>query len=163
MILNRSGKFLKSNTTEFGHILSEFERIALANPDVEFKLYHNDSQLFSLPRTNVRQRIVGVFGKKINQNLVAIDAETSIINVRGFIVKTSYPEPVRLTKTTYKPVEKTYVCHCDDVSMDEILETIGDRKFISADEVKHTTRLGMGACRGKRCIKRLSSVSNFSL
>jgi len=85
-------KFLKSNTTEFGHILSEFERIALANPTVEFKLYHNDSQLFGLPATNVRQRIVGIFGKKINQNLVAIDAETSIINVRGFIGK---PENAR--------------------------------------------------------------------
>lgn len=81
-----------------------------------------------------------------------------LINVRGFIVKTNYPSPVRLTKTTYKPEEKTYVCHCDDVSMDEILETIGDRKFISADEVKHTTRLGMGACRGKRCIKRLKTA-----
>lgn len=85
-------KFLKSNTTEFGHILSEFERITLANPDVEFKLFHNDSQLFNLPRTNVRQRIVGLFGKKINQNLVSIEAETSIINVRGFIGK---PENAR--------------------------------------------------------------------
>jgi glycine/D-amino acid oxidase-like deaminating enzyme/bacterioferritin-associated ferredoxin len=54
--------------------------------------------------------------------------------------------------------EKTYVCHCDDVTLDEVLETIGDRKFISVDEVKHTTRLGMGACRGKRCIKRLKST-----
>jgi DNA mismatch repair protein MutL len=85
-------KFLKSNTTEFGHILSEFERIALANPEVEFKLYHNDSQLFNLPRGNTRQRIVAVFGKKTNQNLVAIEAETSIINVRGFIGK---PENAR--------------------------------------------------------------------
>jgi glycine/D-amino acid oxidase-like deaminating enzyme/NADPH-dependent 2,4-dienoyl-CoA reductase/sulfur reductase-like enzyme/Fe-S-cluster-containing hydrogenase component 2 len=81
-----------------------------------------------------------------------------LINVRGFIVKSNYPEPVRLTKTSYEPVEKTYVCHCDDVSMVEILETIGNRKFISADEVKHTTRLGMGACRGKRCIKRLKTA-----
>jgi bacterioferritin-associated ferredoxin len=54
--------------------------------------------------------------------------------------------------------EKMYVCHCDDVTLDEILETIGDRKFISVDEVKHTTRLGMGACRGKRCIRRLKQT-----
>ncbi|MGE0090408.1 MAG: FAD-dependent oxidoreductase [Bacteroidales bacterium] len=81
-----------------------------------------------------------------------------LLNARGFIVKSDYPEPVKLTSTKYKPIEKTYVCHCDDVSMDEILEVIGDRKFISADEVKHTTRLGMGACRGKRCIKRLKTA-----
>ncbi|MGE0089485.1 MAG: DNA mismatch repair endonuclease MutL [Bacteroidales bacterium] len=85
-------KFLKSNTTEFGHILSEFERIVLANPEVEFKLYHNDSQLFNLPQANTRQRIVAVFGKKINQNLITIEAETSIINVKGFIGK---PENAR--------------------------------------------------------------------
>ena len=42
--------------------------------------------------------------------------------------------------------------------MDEILKVIGDRKFISVDEIKHTTRLGMGACRGKRCIKRLKQT-----
>ncbi|MGE0077224.1 MAG: FAD-dependent oxidoreductase [Bacteroidales bacterium] len=81
-----------------------------------------------------------------------------LINVRGFIVKSNYPEPVKLNKTEYKPEDKTYVCHCDDVTMDEILKTIGDRKFISADEIKHTTRLGMGACRGKRCIKRLKTA-----
>ncbi len=81
-----------------------------------------------------------------------------LIQARGFIVKSDYPEPVQLHFTDYEPEEKTYVCHCDDVSMDEILETIGDRTFISADEVKHTTRLGMGACRGKRCIKRLKTA-----
>ncbi len=82
--------------------------------------------------------------------------------VRGFIVKENYPGSI-----VYKPYkqgakEATYVCHCDDVTLDEILETIGDRKFISVDEVKHTTRLGMGACRGKRCIKRLKSTLHGS-
>jgi bacterioferritin-associated ferredoxin len=58
----------------------------------------------------------------------------------------------------HKNEEKIYVCHCEDVTLDEVLTTIGDRKFISVDEIKHTTRLGMGACRGKRCIKRLKST-----
>jgi glycine/D-amino acid oxidase-like deaminating enzyme/Fe-S-cluster-containing hydrogenase component 2/bacterioferritin-associated ferredoxin len=78
--------------------------------------------------------------------------------VRGFICKADYPAPVEFKRHQLEPKETTYVCHCDDVTMDEILETIGDRKFISVDEVKHTTRLGMGACRGKRCIKRLKST-----
>ncbi|HAN19933.1 MAG: DNA mismatch repair protein MutL [Bacteroidetes bacterium GWC2_33_15] len=85
-------KFLKSNATEFGHIISEFERIALANSSVEFKLYHNDSEIFILSRSNIRQRIISVFGKRINQNLVPIEAETSIIKVKGFIGK---PENAR--------------------------------------------------------------------
>lgn len=78
--------------------------------------------------------------------------------VRGFIVKDSYPEPVDFKPYEHEAAQETYVCHCDDVTMSEIMETIGERKFISVDEVKHTTRLGMGACRGKRCIKRLKTT-----
>lgn len=85
----------------------------------------------------------------------AVDmSEEALIEVTGFIVREDYPEPVE-----FKPVEdcesKTYVCHCEDVSLEALLETIGDRKYISVDEIKHITRLGMGACRGKRCIPRL--------
>ncbi len=83
-------KFLKSNTTEFGHIISEFQRIVLANPEVEFKLYHNDSEIYLLPKANIRQRIVSVFGKRINQNLITIESNTSIINIKGFIGKPEY-------------------------------------------------------------------------
>lgn len=78
-----------------------------------------------------------------------------LTSVRGFIIKENYPGPVTFQSYTYEGQVPTYVCHCDDVTLDEILDTIGERKFISVDEVKHTTRLGMGACRGKRCIKRL--------
>ncbi len=81
-----------------------------------------------------------------------------LLNARGFIVKSSYPQPFDTKPVSHKSEEKIYVCHCDDVTLDEVLETIGDRKFISADEIKHTTRLGMGACRGKRCIKRLKTT-----
>jgi len=84
--------------------------------------------------------------------------DQELVNVRGFIVKEKYPEPLLIEPFSYQEREKMYVCHCDDVSLDEILETIGDRKFISVDEVKHTTRLGMGACRGKRCIRRLKQT-----
>lgn len=83
-------------------------------------------------------------------------SEEALLGVTGFIVKENYPEPI-----DFKPVAevetKTYVCHCEDVPLDKILEAIGDRKYISVDEIKHITRLGMGACRGKRCIPRLRS------
>jgi len=82
----------------------------------------------------------------------------ALTEVRGFILKENYPQPVELKKYNGDIESKTYICHCDDVSMDEILEEIGDRKYISIDEIKHTTRLGMGACRGKRCIKRLKQA-----
>ncbi len=83
---------------------------------------------------------------------------SELSNVRGFIVKENFPAPVEFKPYQHEVAEETYVCHCDDVTMGEIMETIGERKFISVDEVKHTTRLGMGACRGKRCIKRLKTT-----
>ncbi len=79
----------------------------------------------------------------------------ALTEVRGFIRKENFPSPIAFKPYHYESQVPTYVCHCDDVTLNEILVTIGDRKFISVDEVKHTTRLGMGACRGKRCIKRL--------
>ncbi|MEI7661445.1 MAG: FAD-dependent oxidoreductase [Bacteroidota bacterium] len=87
---------------------------------------------------------------------------TELSLVRGFIVKQDYPDAIEFKPYRQEAREETYVCHCDDVTLDEILDTIGDRKFISVDEVKHTTRLGMGACRGKRCIKRLKSTLSGS-
>lgn len=78
--------------------------------------------------------------------------------VRGFIVKEDYPDMISYQQADRHIDSETYVCHCDDVKLDEILDVIGDRKFISVDEIKHTTRLGMGACRGKRCIPRLKQM-----
>lgn len=80
-------KFLKSNTAEFGHIINEFQRVALANPDIEFKLYHNESEVYILPKSNIRQRIVSIYGKKINHNLIPLETNTSIVSIKGFIGK----------------------------------------------------------------------------
>jgi len=81
--------------------------------------------------------------------------DDDLLNVRGFILKDRYPQPIEFKKVDHKIEAETYICHCDDVRLPEILDIVGDRKFISVDEIKHTTRLGMGACRGKRCIPRL--------
>ena len=81
-----------------------------------------------------------------------------LMAVRGFIIKENYPENPDFFPNDETIESKTYVCHCDDVPLDEILKVVGDRKFISVDEIKHTTRLGMGACRGKRCIPRLKQM-----
>lgn len=83
---------------------------------------------------------------------------------RGFIIKENYPVPLEIEKSVKERKTESYICHCEDVKLDEILEIIGDRKFISVDEIKHITRLGMGACRGKRCIKRLKqSIAPYGI
>lgn len=78
-------KFLKSDAVELRNILDEFERIALAYPEIEMTLQHNDSELYILPRTQLKQRIVGVFGKNINDKLIGIEEETDLVNIGGFI------------------------------------------------------------------------------
>jgi len=80
-------KFLKSDAVELRNILDEFERIALAYPEVEMTLQHNDNELYVLPRTQLKQRIVGVFGKNINDKLVSIEEQTELVNIGGFIGK----------------------------------------------------------------------------
>ena len=85
-------KFLKSNQTELSNILTEFERIALVNPNVSFTLYHNDAELFNLPAIQLRQRIMGVFGKKISQDLLSLDVDTTMVRISGFVAR---PESAR--------------------------------------------------------------------
>ena len=80
-----------------------------------------------------------------------------LTDARGFIVKERYPAPVEM-KPAPSVDGKTYICHCEDLTLERILELIGDRKTISADELKHISRLGMGPCRGKRCLPRAKSA-----
>lgn len=83
-------KFLKSNETERRNILGELERIALVNPEVEFTLYENDVQTMHLPAGNLRQRIVQVEGKRINQQIIEIEEATTLVSIKGYISMPQY-------------------------------------------------------------------------
>ena len=85
-------KFLKSNATELSNILTEFERIALVNPGVSFHLYGNGNEIYALPATPLRQRICAVFGKKLSEQLLPVEAATSLIKISGYIAR---PETAR--------------------------------------------------------------------
>lgn len=85
-------KFLKSNQTELSNILQEFERVALVHENIAFSLIHNDSLVLNLPKTTLRQRIAGVFGKKINEQLLPVEVDTSLVKLTGFVGK---PETAR--------------------------------------------------------------------
>ena len=78
-------KFLKSNETEFRNIINEFERIALVNPQVGMSLYHNDAEIFNLPESGLRQRIIKIYGKSLNQKLLSLDAQSSMVTISGFV------------------------------------------------------------------------------
>lgn len=86
-------KFLKSNATELSNVLMAYERIVLVNPDISFTLHSNNSELMNLPATGLRQRIVDVFGKRTNQELLPVEVETDMCRIYGYVGK---PEAARI-------------------------------------------------------------------
>lgn len=84
--------FLKKAATEFGHILTEFNRIAIIYPHISFSLKHNDETVSLLEKSSLRQRIIDIFGKNINKQLIPIENKTSLMEITGFVGK---PEVAR--------------------------------------------------------------------
>ena len=87
--------FLKSETVEHRHIVDEFQRVALAHPNIHFTYYHNGSDLFNLPQSNSRQRIVNIFSGKTNEKLVPVQEETEIVSIQGFVSKPEFAKKNR--------------------------------------------------------------------
>jgi DNA mismatch repair protein MutL len=87
--------FLKSDTVEFKHVVEEFQRVAMAHPAIHFTLIHNGSELYNLPSTNLRQRIVGLFLGKTNEKLVPVQEETDLVQIQGFVSKPAFAKKTR--------------------------------------------------------------------
>lgn len=102
-------KFLKANDTEFRHIIQEFERVALVHPEVAFSLYHQDAEILNLPISGTRQRIIHVFGKSLNDKLLAVEAQSSLVSISGFV---GHPDMTRKrTALQYFFVNGRYMRH----------------------------------------------------
>ncbi len=77
-------KFLKSDAYELRNIITEVHRVAIPNPGISFQLYHNNSLLHDLPAGNLRKRITDIFGKTINQSLIPVESDTSLVSLSGY-------------------------------------------------------------------------------
>ncbi|TRX39296.1 DNA mismatch repair endonuclease MutL [Flavobacterium restrictum] len=87
--------FLKSDIVEFRHVVDEFQRVALAHPQIHFTFYHNGSEMYNLPPSNSRQRIVNFFAGKTNEKLVPIQEATEIVTIDGFVGKPEFAKKGR--------------------------------------------------------------------
>lgn len=87
--------FLKSNSVEMRHIIDEFQRLAIANPDIFFSLHHDGSELFHLPGGNLRQRLIGLFGANANKKLVPVSEDTDILKLSGYVGKPEFAKKTR--------------------------------------------------------------------
>lgn len=88
-------KFLKNNNVEFRHIIDEFQRVALAHEHLDFELFHNDDIIFRLRKSNLLQRIVEIFGRKLQPLLVPIKEDLGWIKLNGFVAKPEGAKKVR--------------------------------------------------------------------
>lgn len=87
--------FLKSNPVELKHILDEFQRVALSNPDIHFTVHRDNEELYHLQPANLRQRIVGLFGTSSNKKLIPVEEETDIVRIRGYVGKPEFAKKSR--------------------------------------------------------------------
>ncbi len=84
-------KFLKGNPTELKHIISEIQRVSMANPEVSILLFHNQQPIYELSKgDNIRKRIIAIFGKSTGQNLIPVNTETTLIKIKGYVGQPKY-------------------------------------------------------------------------
>lgn len=87
--------FLKTNAVEMRHILDEFQRVALANPQIAFTLIQNDSEVYQLPAGKLSQRIVSLFGNNYKEQLASVEEDTPALVVKGYIGKPEFSKKTR--------------------------------------------------------------------
>ena len=135
--------FLKSDTVEFRHILDEFHRVALAHPAIHFYLYNNGNELFNLPATNFRQRIVHLFGGKTNEKLVPIIAEdTPLVKISGFIVKPEYlakTKNLQFLMVNHRFVKNQYLNHAITAAYEGLIHADQKPEYFISLEVDPAT------------------------
>ncbi len=118
-------KFLKSDPVELRHIVEEFKRVALANPETSFTMVHNEMEVFHLNHGGMRKRIVGVFGKNFNEMLVPVEENTDIIKIKGYIGK---PEIAKKNKkdqylfVNHRFVKSNYLNHAIKLAFGDLIQ-----------------------------------------
>jgi len=116
--------FLKSNPAEMRHILDEFQRITLANPAIAFSLHHDGMEIFRLPSSALKQRIVHLFGNNYNERLIPVEEDTTIINLKGFIGKPQFAKKTRGEQFFFvnnRFIKDAYLNHAVNKAYEELL------------------------------------------
>ncbi len=78
-------KFLKTDSVELKYILEEFKRVALAHPEIRFKVIHNDNEVYNLPEGTLKKRLLGIFRRNYEDKLVRVEEDTEVVKINGFV------------------------------------------------------------------------------
>lgn len=116
--------FLKSNPVETKHIFDEFQRVAMAFPGIAFSLINNGQEVYRLPGGTFKQRIVNLFGSGLNEKLISVSEETSVIKISGFVGK---PEAARKTRgdqfffINNRYIKNSYLNHAVQLAFQDLI------------------------------------------
>jgi DNA mismatch repair protein MutL len=116
--------FLKSDAIEARHIIEEFERIAIAHPQVGFSLHINGNDLYILNAGNLKQRITSIFGNVYNEKIVPISEETSVVKLAGYIIKPEFARKTRGEQFLFvnkRFIKSAYLHHAVTAAFDQLL------------------------------------------
>jgi len=116
--------FLKSNPVEMRHIIDEFQRVSLANPQIFFSLHHDGQEVYHLPASLLKQRIVHLFGNNYNQRLVPVEEDTTIIKLHGFVGKPEFARKTRGEQFFFvnnRFIKDAYLNHAVSTAYQELL------------------------------------------
>ena len=121
--------FLKSNSVELRHIIDEFQRQALAHPNLFFSLHHDGNELFHLPAGNLKQRITGIFGNNYAERIVPVEESTEQVSIEGYIGKPAFAKKTRGEQYFFvnnRFIKDNYLNHAINNAFDQLL---GDNSF----------------------------------
>lgn len=116
--------FLKSTQVETRHIIEEFQRIALTNPQVTFSMQNNGQEVFNLPPGSFRQRITAIYGSKYNNRLVPVKEETDVVSITGFVTKPEFAKKTRGEQYFFvnnRFIKSPYLHHAVKNAYDELI------------------------------------------
>ncbi|RZK41457.1 MAG: DNA mismatch repair endonuclease MutL [Pedobacter sp.] len=116
--------FLKSNPAEMRHIIDEFQRVAMAKPHIAFSLHHDGVEIYRLPASALKQRVVHLFGNNYNERLIPVEEETTIINLKGYIGKPEFAKKTRGEQFFFvndRFIKDPYLNHAVNRAYEELL------------------------------------------
>ncbi len=116
--------FLKTDAVELRHIIEEFQRVAIPNPQVAFSFHHNTTEVFNLPVGNLKQRLMGVFGNSYNTRLVPVEENTEIVKIKGYVIKPDFAKKTRGEQFFFlnkRFIKSAYLHHAVQSAFEQLL------------------------------------------
>jgi len=117
-------KFLRSDPVELKHILDEFQKLVLAHPEIFFTCNHNGNELYHLPISNLRQRIINVFGKSLNEKILPVEETTDFLEINGFVGKPDFTKKKKADQYFFvnnRYIKSNYLAHAVKMAFQDLI------------------------------------------